>query len=230
MIVVPAAQIEQHAHSGPWRGLERIAQHATQAAAALSASPFVPVLGGGTRLMLAIRHRISDDIDLFIDSPQWLGYLTPRLQEDLIPDYVALEGYDEAAASLKLRFEQGEIGFVCALRLTDVSPTTNGQAAFPLDSVAEVLAKKLFHRGWALTPRDLYDWWAIDRAGVLEVDKAALFALLPADRLRAIQASLDALARSASAAKVWDSLRALERPPLAEVVKWGLDELVKAQA
>ncbi len=36
-----------------------------------------PLLGGGTRLMLSLHHRLSDDIDLFIRDPQWIGYLTP---------------------------------------------------------------------------------------------------------------------------------------------------------
>ena len=36
-------------------------------------------LGGGTALMRRYRHRISKDVDIFVPDPQWLGYLTPRL-------------------------------------------------------------------------------------------------------------------------------------------------------
>ena len=36
-------------------------------------------LGGGTALMLHHHHRDSKDIDLFIDDPQYLGLLSPRL-------------------------------------------------------------------------------------------------------------------------------------------------------
>jgi hypothetical protein len=35
--------------------------------------------GGGTVLMRRHRHRFSKDIDIFINDPQFLGYLTPRL-------------------------------------------------------------------------------------------------------------------------------------------------------
>jgi hypothetical protein len=36
-------------------------------------------LGGGTALMLHTRHRLSKDIDAFIDDPQYLTILSPRL-------------------------------------------------------------------------------------------------------------------------------------------------------
>lgn len=35
--------------------------------------------GGGTVLMRRYRHRFSKDIDIFVPDPQYLGYLTPRL-------------------------------------------------------------------------------------------------------------------------------------------------------
>jgi hypothetical protein len=35
--------------------------------------------GGGTVLMLRHRHRISKDVDIFVSDPQYLAYLTPRL-------------------------------------------------------------------------------------------------------------------------------------------------------
>ena len=35
--------------------------------------------GGGTVLMRRYRHRFSKDIDIFINDPQFLGYLSPRL-------------------------------------------------------------------------------------------------------------------------------------------------------
>ena len=40
-----------------------------------------PLMGGGTRLMLALDHRISDAVELFIHDAQWIGFLTPRLNE-----------------------------------------------------------------------------------------------------------------------------------------------------
>ena len=35
--------------------------------------------GGGTVLMRRHHHRLSKDIDIFVPDPQYLGYLTPRL-------------------------------------------------------------------------------------------------------------------------------------------------------
>ena len=37
--------------------------------------------GGGTVLMRRHHHRFSKDIDIFIPDPQYLAYLTPRLNE-----------------------------------------------------------------------------------------------------------------------------------------------------
>jgi hypothetical protein len=57
--------------------------------------------GGGTVLMRRHRHRVSRDVDIFVPDPQWLGYLTPRLNaraESLTADYV------EQAGFLKLYF------------------------------------------------------------------------------------------------------------------------------
>jgi hypothetical protein len=37
--------------------------------------------GGGTVLMRRYRHRLSKDIDIFVPDPQYLGYLSPRLND-----------------------------------------------------------------------------------------------------------------------------------------------------
>lgn len=38
--------------------------------------------GGGTVLMLRFAHRVSRDIDLFFVDAQWLGVLSPRLNDE----------------------------------------------------------------------------------------------------------------------------------------------------
>ncbi len=112
--------------------------------------------GGGTVLMLRHRHRFSKDIDIFIPDPQYLGYLTPRLNdqaEALTSDYV------EDERSLKLRFPEGEIDFIASAPLTE-KPTglealLGRQVA--VETSAEIVAKKLWHRGDLFTARDIFD-------------------------------------------------------------------------
>jgi hypothetical protein len=86
------ADIQQHFESGSWRYLANLAAQMVKDAEHHAKSTLEPHLGGGTRLMLALQHRISHDVDLFIRDPQWLGYLTPRLNdrfEHLIDAYVS---------------------------------------------------------------------------------------------------------------------------------------------
>ena len=44
------------------------------------ADPFW-TLGGGTVLMFRHHHRLSKDIDVFVPDPQYLGFVTPRLND-----------------------------------------------------------------------------------------------------------------------------------------------------
>jgi hypothetical protein len=37
--------------------------------------------GGGTVLMRRHRHRLSKDVDIFVNDPQFISYLTPRLNQ-----------------------------------------------------------------------------------------------------------------------------------------------------
>src|SRR5438094_2022558 len=110
--------------------------------------------GGGTVLMRRHGHRFSKDIDIFVPDPQWLGYLNPRLNETaekLTTDY------SEAAGSLKLRFAEGEIDFVASQPLT--KNATVAEILFgrnvQVETSAEIIAKKIWHRGSRFTARDL---------------------------------------------------------------------------
>lgn len=79
------------------------------------AQPFW-TFGGGTVLMFRYDHRASKDIDIFVPDPQYLGYLTPRLNDtaaEMTADYV-----EDASSYVKLRFAEGEIDFVAAANLT----------------------------------------------------------------------------------------------------------------
>ncbi len=112
--------------------------------------------GGGTVLVRRHHHRLSKDIDIFVTDPQWLGYLTPRLNntaEALTANYV------EQAASLKLFFPEGEIDFVASAPLT-ANPTIAEQLfgrEVRVETSTEIIAKKVWHRGIEFTARDIFD-------------------------------------------------------------------------
>jgi hypothetical protein len=115
------------------------------------------VLGGGTVLMMRMRHRLSRDIDLFLHDAQWLARLTPRLN-----DRVAgmVRDYSEQANSLKLVLAAGDIDFVVAGSVTGAEPQEAlefGGRKIMLETTEEILAKKLFFRAALLKPRDAFD-------------------------------------------------------------------------
>ena len=99
-------EVSRFKTSGPWRALARVAADMVADAEQRAGAEMHPKLGGGTRLMLAFEHRISDDIDLFIRDPQWIGYLTPRLNDRFES---VITGYEESATALKFRLPTGEI-------------------------------------------------------------------------------------------------------------------------
>ncbi|WP_097049473.1 nucleotidyl transferase AbiEii/AbiGii toxin family protein [Stenotrophomonas sp. CC120223-11] len=114
-------------------------------------------LGGGTVLMFRHRHRLSKDIDIFVPNPQYLGFVTPRLSDvaaSLTGDYS-----EDPSAWVKLQFEEGEVDFVAAPNLLDNAReewTIDGQC-IRVETSAEIIAKKMFHRGHRTTARDLFD-------------------------------------------------------------------------
>lgn len=129
--------------------------------------------GGGTVLMRRHHHRFSKDIDIFVPDPQYLAYLTPRLNEaaeSLTADYV------EEAESLKLRFPEGEIDFVASAPLTE-KPTVSEwmfDREVQVQTSTEIVAKKLWHRGDQIKARDIFDI-----AMVSEREPASLSAIKP---------------------------------------------------
>lgn len=116
--------------------------------------------GGGTVLMLRYDHRFSKDIDLFVPDPQYLGYVNPRLggpAEELTSEY------EENAQFIKLQFPAGEIDVVVGAPLTDPNFEVvhfNGRP-IRVESSAEIIAKKMWHRGDQGKARDLFDLCAV---------------------------------------------------------------------
>lgn len=112
--------------------------------------------GGGTVLMRKYRHRFSKDIDIFVPDPQYLGYVTPRLNdtaESMTSDYV------EQGNFVKLLFPEGEIDFIASAALT--SNPFGMERLFGHDvrveTATEIIAKKVWHRGKDFRARDLFD-------------------------------------------------------------------------
>lgn len=216
------ADVTAFRHHGSWQRLEAIAQAVVADVSKAAGMTLKPLLGGGTRLMLALEHRISGDIDLFIRDPQWIGFLSPRLN-DHVADLVG-DRYDEDANSLKLRLKDGEIDFIVAMSLLGLPAEHSGETGFALEPVAEVLAKKLFYRGWALTPRDLFDWWFV-RTQAPELAPIEPMATLLASKFEGIKAALAALHASALAGAEWQRIRAPDCPSLGDALEWASAEV-----
>lgn len=146
---------------------------------AASGTVFEPwSFGGGTVLMRKYRHRLSKDIDIFVPDPQYLGYVSPRLNdaaEAMTGDYV------EENNSLKLIFPEGEIDFIASAPLT--SHPTIAERLFGreirVETSTEIIAKKLWHRGKAFKARDMFDL-----ALVAEKEPGALTEIQPVLRDR----------------------------------------------
>ncbi len=122
--------------------------------------------GGGTALMLQIRHRESHDIDLFIDDAQYLPFLNPQTQDyDLA---LAPSDYEtDGAHALKIVYDgMGEIDFICCDTITaaPVSIVTLRGRQVRLETPAEILAKKVVFRGTRMQPRDMFDIAATARS------------------------------------------------------------------
>jgi len=134
--------------------------------------------GGGTVLMRRYQHRLSKDIDIFIPSPQYLGYLSPHLNDtagSMTGDYTLQAEY------LKLQFPEGEIDFVVSAPLTEnpaASETLFGRDVM-VETSTEIIAKKVWHRGDGFTARDI-----LDLALVAETEAEALKPIAPVLRSR----------------------------------------------
>ena len=115
--------------------------------------------GGGTALMLHIGHRESRDVDIFFADPQFLPFLDPEKRD--LNFEVPPSGYDgDGSRFLKFTFNGlGEIDFISAPQLTAVpsAPMEVVGVVTLVETVTEIIAKKVFFRGASITPRDIFD-------------------------------------------------------------------------
>lgn len=138
--------------------------------------------GGGTALMLRYVHRFSKDIDIFVPDPQSLGYVTPRLSS--VAESLTTE-YQEAAVYVKLYFPEGEIDFVASPNLTSPGYETHeilGRQV-NLETPEEVIAKKMWHRGHAITGRDIFDFALVSEKEPASLARHAQFMTRHADAI-----------------------------------------------
>jgi hypothetical protein len=145
------------ARPNAWEILFRRALEIVDSAAASGTRFDDWTFGGGTVLMRRYRHRASKDVDIFVPDPQYLGYVSPRLNDTA--DSLTSK-YLETAISVKLFFPEGEIDFIASAPLTKeptVKETILGREVH-VETTAEILAKKVWHRGREFTARDIFDF------------------------------------------------------------------------
>ena len=132
--------------------------------------------------MLLYGHRQSRGIDLFLDDPQYLTALSPRLNDHT----EALTGrYVEQSNFLKLIFDGGEVDFIVAPSLT-ADPyriKTVLETETKVETPVEIVAKKVFYRPEEFSLRDVFDF-----AFVLDHDPRAI-----CDNLEVFTAKSDVL-------------------------------------
>lgn len=116
-------------------------------------------VGGGTAMMIQIGHRESHDIDIFIDDAQMLGFLDPA-KVDLHFKEEPAEYRGDGARFQKFAFTDiGEIDFIISGHLTDAPfliRHIEGRDV-RLETIPEIIAKKVYYRGSEAKVRDVFD-------------------------------------------------------------------------
>jgi hypothetical protein len=112
--------------------------------------------------MLHAGHRLSKDIDAFIDDPQYLGIMSPD-----VTDVWSCRSWYSAAHYLKLRFAEGEIDFIVSPPLSGLAATfhevdlsdlpAKRKVTIQIEHPAEIALKKMHYRSTMLKPRDIFD-------------------------------------------------------------------------
>jgi hypothetical protein len=153
--------------SSDWRRLFVIACDLLDQAAVNSGGyPFDWSFGGGTAMMIQIGHRESHDIDIFLDDPQVLGFFDPA-KADLRFARQPAEYIGDCSRFQKFTFSDlGEIDFIVSGALTPqpfIDHDIDGRAV-KLETLAEIIAKKVFYRGRMTRPRDMFDIAAAARS------------------------------------------------------------------
>lgn len=120
-------------------------------------------------MMLQIGHRESHDVDIFLPDPQLLSFLDPQKQ-DFKFNIPPSDHSGDGTTSLKLAFKDvGQIDFIVDQPKT-TQPTIRRlieEEDALLETLPEIIAKKIVHRGKSIKPRDIFD---IAAAGESQAD------------------------------------------------------------
>jgi Nucleotidyl transferase AbiEii toxin, Type IV TA system len=151
--------VTAEAHQTDWARLFRVARGLIRQVNAKATIIDNWSFGGGTAMMLQIHHRESRDVDLFLQDPQLLPFLDPRTHD--FEFEIRPSGCDgDGARFLKIAFENiGEIDFIVSLPKTS-KPTTSHEIEgerVQLETVPEIICKKIVQRGLSVRPRDIFD-------------------------------------------------------------------------
>lgn len=130
--------------------------------------------GGGTAMMIQIGHRESHDVDIFIDDAQVMGFLDPA-KADLVFAAMPAEYTGDGARFQKFAFaDLGEIDFIVSGHLTAnpfVTRSVEGRDV-QLETIPEIIAKKIYHRGNEAKARDIFDIAAAAQSRRAEIIEA----------------------------------------------------------
>lgn len=134
---------------------KKLLEYALAALNETDISPEKWSIGGGTVLAAVYDHRLSKDIDVFIEDVQFLSGLSPRFNNltEMALDYNEMSNY------ISLTFLEGKVDFIAGPQITKFSPRTEhffGQR-LRLDDPIEIVSKKLYFRGDQVLPRDVLD-------------------------------------------------------------------------
>jgi hypothetical protein len=112
--------------------------------------------------MIFADHRLSRDIDAFIDDPQYLALLSPETT-----DVWKCSAWDRAGHYLKLKYPEGEVDFIITAAISSLPPIEKqidltgirkgSKPTIQLDPPVEIALKKLHYRATMLKPRDVFD-------------------------------------------------------------------------
>lgn len=149
-------------------------------------------LGGGTAMALRIGHRLSDDVDIFVPGVP-LRRLAPA---NNAATRAISSNFQWPGFYLKFIRPEGEIDFLGAALQTEPGFTMETFRGRPvrLETIEEVIVKKIRFRAGTFTPRDAFDLVAAQRA----IDVPGILAEHVADRLDVLETRLRMMAHASA--------------------------------